>query len=60
MVLDNNSNDNGGVVLRTNVDAIQEFKLQTNTYSAEFGAQRGRCRECDHKVGNEPVSRQRV
>jgi hypothetical protein len=35
--IDNNSNDNGGVVLRTNVDAIQEFKLQTNSYSAEFG-----------------------
>jgi hypothetical protein len=39
--LDNNSNDNGGVVLRTNVDAIQEFKLQTNTYSAEFGRSAG-------------------
>ena len=39
--VDNNSNDNGGVVLRTNVDAIQEFKLQTNTYSAEFGRSAG-------------------
>jgi len=39
--MDNNSNDNGGVVLRTNVDAIQEFKLQTNTYSAEFGRSAG-------------------
>jgi hypothetical protein len=39
--IDNNSNDNGGVVLRTNVDAIQEFKLQTNTYSAEFGRSAG-------------------
>jgi hypothetical protein len=39
--LDNNSNDNGGVVLRTNVDAIQEFKVQTNTYSAEFGRSAG-------------------
>jgi len=39
--LDNNSNDNGGVVLRTNVDAIQEFKLQTNSYSAEFGRSGG-------------------
>src|SRR5262249_55833389 len=39
--IDNNSNDNGGVVLRANVDAIQEFKLQTNSYSAEFGRSGG-------------------
>jgi len=39
--IDNNSNDNGGVVLRSNVDAIQEFKLQTNSYSAEFGRSGG-------------------
>ena len=39
--VDNNSNDNGGVVLRTNVDAIQEFKIQTNSYSAEFGRSGG-------------------
>ena len=39
--IDNNSNDNGGVVQRTNVDAIQEFKLQTNSYSAEFGRSGG-------------------
>jgi hypothetical protein len=39
--VDNNSNDNGGLVLRTNVDAIQEFKIQTNGYSAEFGRSGG-------------------
>jgi hypothetical protein len=39
--IDNNSNDNGGVVLRTNVDAIQEFKIQTNSFSAEFGRSGG-------------------
>jgi hypothetical protein len=39
--IDNNSNDNGGVILRTNVDAIQEFKVQTSTYSAELGRSGG-------------------
>jgi hypothetical protein len=39
--IDNNSNDDGGVVLRTNVDAIEEFKVQTNGYSAEFGRSGG-------------------
>lgn len=35
--IDNNSNDDGGLILRTSVDAIQEFKIQTNSFSAEFG-----------------------
>ena len=35
--IDNNSNDTGGLILRTSVDAIQEFKIQTNSFSAEFG-----------------------
>jgi hypothetical protein len=39
--IDNNSNDGGEAVLYTNVDAIEEFKVQTSNYSAEFGA-RGR------------------
>src|SRR5260370_12982693 len=39
--IDNNSNDKGGVVLRTNVDAIQEFKIQTNSFPAEFGRSGG-------------------
>ena len=33
----NTSRFSGGVVLRPNIDAIQEFKVQTSTYSSEFG-----------------------
>jgi hypothetical protein len=39
--IDNNSNDGGEAALYTNVDALEEFKVQTSTYSAEFGRSGG-------------------
>jgi hypothetical protein len=35
--VDNNSNDNRAYALDVNLDAIAEFKIQTNSYDAEFG-----------------------
>src|SRR6185437_2950450 len=35
--IDNNSNDNGALVVPSQVDALQEFKTQTSSYGAEFG-----------------------
>ena len=39
--IDNNSNDTGGIVIQTQPDAVQEFKMQTSSYSAEFGRSGG-------------------
>jgi len=36
--MDNNDSDTRGYVLQPSVDAIQEFKIATNSYSAEYGA----------------------
>ncbi len=35
--VDNNDSDVRGYVLQPSVDAIQEFKIATNSYSAEYG-----------------------
>jgi hypothetical protein len=39
--IDNNSNDGGAAEVAVNVDAIAEFKIQTNSYDAEFGRSGG-------------------
>ena len=36
--VDNNDSDTRGYVLQPSVDAIQEFKIATNSYSAEYGS----------------------
>ncbi|HEY1902757.1 MAG TPA: TonB-dependent receptor [Terracidiphilus sp.] len=50
--IDNNSNDNGQNVLKTSVDAIAEFRVETSNYSAEFGRSGGAVINATIKSGN--------
>ena len=54
--IDNNSNDGGEAALYTNVDAIEEFKVQTSNYSAEFGRSGGAVINASLKSGANTVS----
>jgi hypothetical protein len=50
--VDNNSNDNGDLAFVTSVDAIDEFKVQTSNYSAEFGRSGGAVINATTKSGS--------
>jgi len=54
--IDNNSNDGGEAALYTNVDALEEFKVQTSNYSAEFGRSGGAVINASIKSGANTVS----
>jgi hypothetical protein len=54
--IDNNSNDGGEAALYTNVDALEEFKVQTSNYSAEFGRSGGAVINASLKSGANTVS----
>jgi hypothetical protein len=54
--IDNNSNDGGEAALYTNVDALEEFKVQTSTYSAEFGRSGGAVINASIKSGANELS----
>ena len=50
----------GQVAYFPNIDAIQEFKIETNTPPAEFGRFNGGVGQPDHEVGHEHAPRQRL
>ena len=58
--IDNNSNDGGEAALYTNVDAIEEFKVQTSNYSAEFGRLGGAVINASLKSGANTMKRWRL
>ena len=59
-LLDNVANSeltSGGLAIVPSIDSIQEFKVLTYNYSAEYGNARGSHRAGDDEVRHQPVSR---
>ena len=56
----NNDTFNTGFVLRPPPDAIQEFKILTHSYAAEYGRNAGSVVNVVTKGGTQPVPRRRL
>ena len=55
--MDNNERIIGTIGVRPSIDAIQEFKVQTNLYSAEITPHVGRRGQHPDQIGDEQFSR---
>ena len=54
---DNNELTSGAISILSSIDSIQEFKVLTYNYSAEWGTRGGPDGFGDHEIGKQPVPR---
>ena len=57
---DNNQLDEGGIAIFSSIDSIQEFKVLTYNYSAEWGERAGPTVLGHNKIRIEPISRDSI